>query len=106
VAEEEVKPEEVKPVEAKPTEPEAKPVEAKPTEPTPAPEEEAGFDYEQPYEEGRKLMRVYLAGKYHTTVIVFEGQVVVAPYEETGPLYSAGQTLNPGQSITQQGTIK
>ncbi len=58
------------------------------------------------YEEGRKKYRQrYARGKYRTVVIVFEGRVVAAPYNDEGPEFDKGHLLDAGQKAVQEGVI-
>jgi filamentous hemagglutinin family protein len=46
--------------------------------------------------------KCYPVGKYKTVVIVFEGKVVVVPYDEKGPRYEEEMLILPGQRITKE----
>jgi hypothetical protein len=48
----------------------------------------------------------YLKGKYRTVVIVFEGKVVMAPYDEHGVNEEEAVVLLGGQQAQQQGEVK
>jgi len=56
-------------------------------------------------DEEKKYKKLYASGKYRTTVIVFEGRVVVAEYGEEGVLYEEASILTGGQSVTKEGAI-
>jgi hypothetical protein len=58
------------------------------------------------YEEGEKLKKRYPKGKYRTTVIVFEGRVVVAPYDEYGVKYDEATVLTGGQKVAVEDWVK
>jgi len=59
------------------------------------------------YEEGKKKYRKdYADGKYRTVVIVFEGRVIVAPYDEEGPRFDEGESLSAGEEASVEGEIK
>jgi len=59
------------------------------------------------YVEGRKkYIRCYLKGEYRTTVIVFEGKVIVVPYDEKGIKIDKMETITAGQSAVQSGEVK
>ena len=45
-------------------------------------------------------------GRYRTVVIVFEGKVVAASYDEEGPKFEEGTVLTAGQKTSQEGEIK
>ncbi len=57
------------------------------------------------YEEAKKK-RKYPKGRYKTAVIVYEGVVVVTPYDEAGIHHDRATRLTSGQSVTQIGEIK
>jgi hypothetical protein len=48
----------------------------------------------------------YLAGKYRTVVIVFEGRIVVSPYDEEGTKEDKAETLTTGQKASQEAEVK
>ena len=56
-------------------------------------------------EEKKKYKKYYRLGKYRTVVIVFEGSVVLAPYDEAGPKYEEGVTLTEGDKTSVEGDI-
>jgi hypothetical protein len=58
------------------------------------------------YEEGEKLKKRYPKGRYRMTVILYEGRVLVSPYDEQGIKEGQGILLNAGESITQIGEVK
>jgi len=61
------------------------------------------------FEEGegeRKYKKLYAAGKYRTVVIVFEGKVIVCPYDETGIKCEGGKYLTDGEKTEYEGEIK
>jgi len=58
------------------------------------------------YEEAEKLKKRYPKGKYRTTVIVYEGKVIVCPYDERGIRYEEGVILTGGQKATFEGEVK
>jgi len=68
---------------------------------------EAGFDYDNlNYEEGeRKFKKHYARGKYKTVVILFEGKVVMTPYDTQGPKEEDTVILLPGQNAIQKGEV-
>jgi len=55
--------------------------------------------------EGQKYDKRYASGKYRTVVIVFEGKVLVSPYDDKGPKYEEGQMLTPGQQTSREAQI-
>jgi hypothetical protein len=60
-------------------------------------------------EEGEKedkFKKLYATGKYRTVVIVFEGKVMVSPYDEEGVKEEETVALAAGQSTEQHGEIK
>ena len=58
-------------------------------------------------EEGEGLLsKKYITGKYKTVVIVFEGKVVVNPYDEKGVQTDKGMALTAGQQSESEGEIK
>ena len=57
-------------------------------------------------EEGERLNKRYVTGKYKTVVIVFEGKVVVNPYDEQGVQTDKGMALTAGQTSESEGEIK
>ena len=57
------------------------------------------------YEEELKKKK-YKAGKYKTVVIVYEGVVVVSPYDEKGIKKAQAQRLSSGMRTTQKGEVK
>jgi hypothetical protein len=77
-----------------------------PPPPPPPPPPEEWQPGQGGYEEGEKYKKRYPRGKYRTTVIVFEGRVVVAPYDERGARYEEGMILTGGEKITIEGEIK
>jgi hypothetical protein len=59
---------------------------------------QVGFDFNLLYEEGsRRYGKAYLPNKYKTTVIVFEGKVIAADYDEKGGLYNQGTIIGINQ---------
>ncbi|MFH0763614.1 MAG: DUF2341 domain-containing protein [Candidatus Omnitrophota bacterium] len=56
--------------------------------------------------ERQKYGKYYIAGKYRTVVIVYDGKVTVAPYDDNGPQYDKGKLLTAGQKAAYQGEIK
>jgi hypothetical protein len=52
-----------------------------------------------------KYKKQYNSGKYKTTVIVFEGKVVAAPYDEKGARYDQGVSVIGGSKFVNQGMI-
>jgi len=59
------------------------------------------------YVEGeKKYKKHYLKGEYRTTVIVFEGRVVVVPYDERGIKIDKIKTISAGQSVVHSGEVK
>lgn len=58
------------------------------------------------YEEGEKYKKRYPKGKYRTTVVVSEGRVLVAPYDERGPQYAKAVSLSGGKEYIVEGEIK
>jgi hypothetical protein len=59
-----------------------------------------GFDWGIIYEEGKKKYRKrFRKGRYHTVVVVYDGKVVAAPYNDKGPRYDLGDTLGAGDKI-------
>jgi hypothetical protein len=56
--------------------------------------------------EAARLKRKYIKGRYITAVIVYEGRVVIWPYDEKGVREEGAEVLNAGQSTTQKGEIK
>ena len=48
----------------------------------------------------------YAKGKYRTVVIVFEGRVVVSPYDEKGVKKEETVTLTGGQTTIKEGAVK
>jgi hypothetical protein len=58
------------------------------------------------YEEGQLKKRLYKKGKYRTTVIVYEGRVLVTPYDEKGLRLDEQVILTDGQSTEQSGEVK
>ncbi len=58
------------------------------------------------YEEGQKKRKRYPKGKYRTIVVVYEGKVVMTPYDETGLRTDEAVTLVGGQSTAQDGEVK
>jgi len=65
-----------------------------------------GFDYDIVYEEGEWFKKPYAQGKYRTIVIVHEGCVVAAPYDEDGADYKRGTVLTAGQKTSQEGEVE
>jgi hypothetical protein len=57
-------------------------------------------------EEGERLNKRYVTGRYKTVVIVFEGKVVVNPYDEEGVQADKGVALTAGQQSESEGEIK
>ncbi|MCM8826532.1 MAG: hypothetical protein NC904_03345, partial [Candidatus Omnitrophica bacterium] len=57
-------------------------------------------------DEKRRYKRYYRPGKYRTSVIVFEGKVIVSPYDEMGPKDEGVRYLNKGDNIKQEGEVK
>jgi len=49
------------------------------------------------WDEAKKKYNCNFRGKYKTVVIVYEGKVAVAPYDENGPKFDDGVMLTPGQ---------
>nr|HPM43351.1 hypothetical protein [Candidatus Omnitrophota bacterium] len=83
-----------------------------PSEPPPPPPPpvvnpipDPNIDWEVEYEEAKKK-RKYPKGRYKTAVIVYEGVVVVTPYDETGEHPERAARITSGQSVTQIGEIK
>ncbi len=58
------------------------------------------------YEEGQRKRQRYPKGKYRTIVVVYEGKVVMTPYDETGLRTDEAVTLVGGQSSMQDGEVK
>jgi hypothetical protein len=59
------------------------------------------------YEEGDDILKKkYTAGKYRTVVIVYEGKVVVNPYDEEGIKENEGVALTAGQKATHEEEVK
>ncbi|MCK4463476.1 MAG: DUF2341 domain-containing protein, partial [Candidatus Omnitrophica bacterium] len=52
-----------------------------------------------------KYNKKYIEGKYRTTVIVYDGIIVVAKYDKEGPVEKGSVTLTRGESISQEGTV-
>jgi len=50
--------------------------------------------------------RCYYPGTYRTNVIVFEGRVIVAPYDKKGPKYEEGILLVAGEKISVEAWVK
>jgi hypothetical protein len=48
----------------------------------------------------------YAKGKYKTVVIVFEGKVMVAEYDKSGPNIKKGKAVTGGQKVVQKGEIR
>ena len=68
-------------------------------------EPKTGFNYDISYERGEynKYTRRYLSDRtYRTVVIVFEGEVLVAPYDDSGPKYTEGESLKTGQKTSRE----
>ncbi|MCM8800997.1 MAG: filamentous hemagglutinin N-terminal domain-containing protein [Candidatus Omnitrophica bacterium] len=71
----------------------------------------SGFDFstlelEEEGEDKKYKRKYYLAGKYKTVVIVFEGRVVVAPYDERGIKQGQAKILASQQKIVHTSEIK
>ncbi|MFC1804862.1 filamentous hemagglutinin N-terminal domain-containing protein, partial [Candidatus Omnitrophota bacterium] len=77
----------------------------KPPDPPEEPGEEHTF-LSLSYEEGEKLKKRYPRGKYRTIVIVYEGRVVVSPYDEKGIKEAEAVTLTDGQQTAQEGFVQ
>ena len=58
------------------------------------------------YEERNKWKKHYRRGKYRTVVIVYEGKVVEAPYDENGPQYDESKTLTDGDRTWREGEVQ
>jgi len=56
-------------------------------------------------EEQEKYKKWYKKGKYRTVVIVLEGKVVTAPYDEEGPKFNEGTAIGHGEEHTVEGEI-
>ena len=54
----------------------------------------------------RRYKKYYKKGKYRTVVIVIEGKVVMAPYDEKGVKEEGSKTLTDGDSSQQEGEVK
>ena len=52
-----------------------------------------------------KYKKLYESGKYRTVVIVFEGRVAVAPYDEKGIKDTDSVFLSAGQKLAQEGEV-
>ena len=59
-----------------------------------------------PEESDKKLKKDYIIGKYRTVVIVFEGRVLVSPYDEEGVKEKEGVALTAGQKATHEEEVK
>jgi len=58
------------------------------------------------WESGRRRYEPdYDPGRYRTAVIVYEGKVVAAPYDESGPRFAEGIYMTAGQSATIEETV-
>ena len=57
------------------------------------------------YEEGERYKKNYRKGRYRTVVIVVEGKVIAAPYDERGARYEEGEVLVGGQRAVQEGEV-
>jgi hypothetical protein len=68
--------------------------------------EAAGEESTHAYEEGDKLKKLYPRGRYRTAVIVFEGVVLVTPYDEMGVKTEGTVTLTAGETTAQTGEVK
>ena len=71
--------------------------------------DDAGISYhdiESEQEAEKKYKQRYVSGKYRTSVIVFEGRVVAAPYNDQGPYVGQADILDAGQKILRVGEIK
>ncbi|MFH0764489.1 MAG: GLUG motif-containing protein, partial [Candidatus Omnitrophota bacterium] len=98
------------PPEPTPPEPPEPPLPPDPTPENPEPKEpkiDEGDDADggPSWDRANKYEKPYLPGKYRTVVIVFEGKVVVAPYDEKGPRYDEGIVLTEGGKALQEGEI-
>ena len=62
------------------------------------------MDWEEDYKEGKKK-RKDIKGRYKTAVIVYEGIVMVTPYDENGLHPENAALLTKGQSVTQTGEV-
>ncbi|MFC1675256.1 beta strand repeat-containing protein, partial [Candidatus Omnitrophota bacterium] len=58
------------------------------------------------YEEGEKYKKYYPRGKYRTIVIVYEGRLVVGPYDEKGLQEYKALPLTGGQQASQEGIVQ
>ena len=90
--------------EPRPPEPPVPPEPPKPPEP-PEPTEPTGFDDMMEIVNILKYKKWYEPGKYRTSVIVYEGRVVAAPYTEDGPEFEKGVSLLPGEETKIEGTV-
>jgi hypothetical protein len=59
------------------------------------------YSWDEIYKKSR-----YVKGKYKTVVIVFEGKVIVSPYNDKGVDNSKGTFLTGGEKINTSGEIK
>ena len=88
----------------KPPEPPVPPEPPEPPQP-PEPIEPTGFDDMTDIVNVLKYKKWYDPGKYRTSVIVYEGRVVAAPYTEDGPELEKGVSLTPGEETKIEGTV-
>jgi hypothetical protein len=59
------------------------------------------------YSEGESIYKKnYLLGEYRTVVIVFEGKVVISPYDEKGIKETESVALTAGEKSERTGEIK
>jgi len=66
-----------------------------------------GFDYSQLWEDrGKKKKKNYRKAKYTTTVILYEGKVIMDPYSEKGQDKAQRRILFPGEKTAQSCTVK
>ena len=54
----------------------------------------------------QKYKKPYKSGKYRTVVIVFEGKVIVSPYDQKGPVRSSQTSVSAGEHTQSKGNIK
>jgi hypothetical protein len=59
-----------------------------------------------PEEDEDLMKKKYVSGKYRTVVIVFEGRVLVSPYDEEGVKEKEATTLTAGQKSETEGEVK
>jgi hypothetical protein len=59
-----------------------------------------------PEEGAQKFKKDYIMGKYRTIVIVFEGRVLVSPYDEEGAKEDKTVALTAGQTTANEGDVK